>query len=140
MVSFLNRKLRRLKEEVRAIEGKEKLKQVIVVRSDLAMSKGKLAVQVAHGAVGSFIGTEHRNAEMARIWIRQGQKKVVVSVAGLAELDNIEKQLRISDLVFEKIADAGRTELAPGTATCIGIGPDVEAEIDKITGGLPLLK
>ena len=136
MVSFF----KRIKEEVLAIEGKENLKQVIVVRADLGMSPGKLAAQVAHASVGAFIKTEGTNAEFGRLWVKQGQKKVVLSAADLAALENVEKQLRKSGLAHVRISDAGRTELAPGTTTCIGIGPHVEEEIDKITGSLPLLK
>ena len=136
MVSFF----KKLKKDVMLIEGKENLKQVIVVRTDLGMSPGKLAAQVAHGAVGALIMAENSNPELARIWLRQGQKKVVVGVKSEAELDRVAQQAGQMGIVFEKISDAGRTELAPGTATCVGIGPDVEREIDKITGSLSLLK
>jgi PTH2 family peptidyl-tRNA hydrolase len=38
------------------------------------------------------------------------------------------------------IQDRGLTEIAPGTVTVLGIGPDRADRIDKITGDLPLLK
>jgi PTH2 family peptidyl-tRNA hydrolase len=37
------------------------------------------------------------------------------------------------------VTDAGRTEIAPGSVTCIGLGPESSARIDKVTGGLSML-
>ncbi len=136
MVSFL----KRIREEVLAIEGKEEVKQVIAVRTDLGMSQGKLAAQVAHASVGAFVNTEHNNAEMARLWLKGGQKKVVLGIPSPEELKGLEEKAKANGLAFEAVSDAGRTELAPGTSTCIAIGPDVDEEIDKLTGSLPLLK
>ena len=37
------------------------------------------------------------------------------------------------------IKDAGHTVVEPGTITCLGIGPDKEYKIDKITGKLKMV-
>ena len=55
----------------------------------------------------------------------------------LEELAIMAEQL---DLTYELIQDAGHTEVPPGTTTCIGIGPNLEHMVDKVTGNLPLLK
>ncbi len=54
------------------------LKQVIIVRSDIKMGKGKIASQVAHASVSSFYEVLQKNKEMAERWIKEGQKKVVL--------------------------------------------------------------
>ena len=37
------------------------------------------------------------------------------------------------------ITDAGRTQVEPGTVTCMGLGPAPASELDKITGELKML-
>ena len=129
-----------LRKTVRIFEGKEPLKQVIVVRADLKMSPGKLAAQVAHGSVSSFFKMEHHFGELAKVWIKEGMKKVVLSVGTLEELKAVEKKAKELELISVMVRDAGRTELASGEITCVGIGPDSSSKIDKVTGSLPLLK
>lgn len=109
-------------------------KQVIVVRSDLNLPIGKLAAQVAHAAVQAALRSDH-----TRKWQDEGQKKVVVNATSLDELHDIKHAADANGLPTALITDAGKTIIAPGTTTCLGIGPDEEAKIDKVTGGLPLL-
>ena len=61
-------------------------KQVIVIRTDLGMSKGKIAVQVAHAAVSAVEQARRHQLTWLRAWLREGQKKVVVKVPGSEEL------------------------------------------------------
>ena len=114
------------------------IKQVIVVRTDLDMGKGKLAAQVGHACV---MGAEHvrkSNPEWFSIWWN-GQEKVVLKVVNLKELEEIKRSAIEFDLPWSEITDAGHTQIAPGTTTCISIGPAPEEKIDKITGDLKLL-
>lgn len=124
-------------------EKKDKLefayKQVIVVRKDLRLSKGKLAVQVAHAAVSAVEDCKHQNAAWFDAWFREGQKKVVVEVAGLGDLIDLYNQAIRAELPAVIIKDAGLTEVPPGTVTCVGIGPAPSELVDKITGKLKLL-
>ena len=110
------------------------LKQVMVVRSDLKMGKGKIAAQVAHAAIAAADKSRYRGE-----WLSSGQKKSVVKVAGEKELLSILRLARQAGLPAELIEDAGHTQVEPGTRTCVGIGPAPEGEIDRITGGLKLL-
>lgn len=116
-----------------------KIKQVIVVRADLKMSKGKMAVQVAHASVSAAEDSRTRFSTWWRNWLIQGQRKVVVKVKSKDELIKIFNEARKMGLPVSLISDRGLTELKPGTITCIGIGPAPEKLIDKITGNLPLL-
>jgi len=117
----------------------EDFKQVIAVRSDLKLSKGKLAVQVAHASVSAVELARDRYREWLSIWLSQGQKKVAVKVKNLSELLEIKSQAESLKLPTVLIVDSGLTELPPGTATCVGIGPAPAALIDKVTGKLKLL-
>jgi peptidyl-tRNA hydrolase, PTH2 family len=110
------------------------LKQVIVVRNDLEMGKGKIAAQVAHAAVSAADKSRYKAD-----WVRQGQQKAVVKVTGEKELLKILGEARDVGLATALIEDAGHTQIEPGTKTCVGIGPAPEDEIDKITGKLKLL-
>ncbi|MDI6730289.1 MAG: peptidyl-tRNA hydrolase Pth2 [Candidatus Altarchaeum sp.] len=110
------------------------LKQIIVVRNDLKLSKGKLAAQVAHAAISA--------AEISKFkkqWLAEGQKKVVVKCESLDVLLEIYERSKKSSIATSLIQDAGMTEIPPETITCIGIGPDEEEKIDKITKNLKLL-
>ncbi len=113
------------------------LKQVIVVRDDLKLSRGKLAVQVAHAAI---IGYLKSDPGLRKKWLDEGQKKVVLKVGSLEELMGIKYKAERENLVVGIVQDAGLTEIPPGTVTAVVIGPDEEKRIDKVTGNLPLLK
>jgi len=114
------------------------IKQVIVVRTDLEMGKGKIAAQVGHACV---MGAEHVRKSHPE-WFNEwwaGQEKVVVKVSGIKELQEIKRHAIELDLPWSEVSDAGHTQLAPGTTTCISIGPAPENLIDKVTGTLKLL-
>lgn len=115
-------------------------KQVIAVRTDLKISPGKLAVQVAHAAVEAVIicMESQRCREWLDLWREQGMKKVVVKGGGEENLVRIYNRCKEEGLPCSLIRDAGRTELEPGTLTAVGLGPAPSELIDKITGGLSL--
>jgi PTH2 family peptidyl-tRNA hydrolase len=114
-------------------------KQVIVFRSDLKLSKGKIAAQAGHGAVSAAEEARKHNREWWKAWIDEGQCKIAVKVKSEKELLALEKQAKDSALPCALIIDRGLTEVPPGTITCLGIGPAPSEIIDKLTGKLPLL-
>ncbi len=116
-----------------------KYKQVIAVRTDLGMSKGKMAVQVAHGAVSAAERTRVVKQDIWKSWLREGQKKVAVKVQSEEELTDLMREAVNHSLTYSLIRDAGMTELPPGTMTVIAIGPAKTDEINKVTGDLKLL-
>jgi PTH2 family peptidyl-tRNA hydrolase len=113
-------------------------KLVIVVREDLKMSVGKLSAQVAHAAVSCSLDAKSRKPKWFSGWYSEGQRKVVLKVKGVDELRALKDKATRAKLPNVLIADAGLTELPPGTATCLGIGPAPAKDIDPITGSLPL--
>ncbi len=114
-------------------------KLMIAVRKDLKLSHGKMAVQVAHAAVGCTLECQKRLPRIFSGWLEQGQKKVVVKVATIREIFDLKEKARRSDIIFHVVTDAGRTEVEPGTITCIGLGPDKESILDDLTGELKLV-
>jgi len=115
---------------------KMELKQVILVRNDLKMPKGKLAAQVAHGSVEAVVNSDPK---LVQKWLKEGMKKVVLKVDSLNELKKMLQAAKNEGLKVGWINDAGRTFLEPGTATVLGIGPDEEQKIDLVTGHLKML-
>ncbi len=116
-----------------------KNKLVVVVRDDLNLSCGKLAVQVAHAAVECALRSFKEKKNIFKEWRDEGQRKIVVRVKSLEELFNLKDRAERLGLLTCLIRDAGLTEVPPGTITCLGIGPDDEQTINKVTGNLPLL-
>ncbi len=115
------------------------MKLVVVVRTDLNMGKGKICAQVAHAAVECVLETLKRNPEKVEKWRNEGAKKIVLKVKSEKELIKIYERAKKEGLVTVLIKDAGLTQIPPGTITCVGIGPDEDEKIDKITGHLKLL-
>ncbi len=114
------------------------VKQVIAVRTDLDMGKGKIAAQVGHACV---LGAEHvrkSNPEWFNEWWN-GQEKVVVKVNSMKELEAVREHAISLNIPWSEVTDAGHTQIAPGTTTCISLGPAPEDLINKVTGDLKLL-
>ncbi len=112
------------------------MKQVILVRQDLKMDKGKLSVQVAHASVEATL-----NSSKTKIheWKHEGMKKVVLKVKDLKELKQFLINAKSSGFTTGLIKDAGKTFFKRPTITCLGIGPDDEEKIDSLTGNLKML-
>lgn len=141
-------------------------KQVIVMRKDLNMRKGKMIAQGSHASMAFLLnagdlifnedvdpesfyilkdGQDYANMqssfkEMFKNWITTGQTKICVQVNSEAELDEIFNKAEEAGLTVHMITDSGRTEFnGIPTKTCLAIGPNEVSKIDKITGHLNLL-
>jgi PTH2 family peptidyl-tRNA hydrolase len=114
-------------------------KQVIVIRSDLKMGKGKIAAQAGHAAVSAAEEARKHHRKWWVAWLNEGQCKIAVKVKGEKELLKIEKQAKECGLPVVLIVDRGLTQLPPGTVTCLGVGPAPADKVDKITSKLALL-
>lgn len=137
------------------------MKQVIVMRKDLNMRKGKMAAQAAHASMkvvaekmvkaeGRFISDYGISDGGFHCFIPKGTplydwlngifKKVVVGVSNEDELLEIYARAKKHDILTALITDSGATEFhGVPTNTCIAVGPDTEEKIDSITGHLQLL-
>ncbi len=111
-------------------------KQVILVRQDLKMPKGKLAAQVAHASVEGLLKSHKDDITK---WRAEGMKKIVLKVSDKKELFQYKLKAEKAGLESAIIQDAGLTVFEKPTITCLVIGPDKEEKIDKITGKLKIL-
>ncbi len=117
----------------------EEIKQVILVRADLEMGKGKLAVQVAHASLLSYLEALNKDKSIVEKWLRNGQKKIALKVSNEDDLIRFYKAFQYKNIPCALVEDAGLTELPPGTKTALGIGPWYSNEIDVLTKNLKLL-
>lgn len=118
------------------------MKQSIVLRRDLEMGRGKAAAQAAHAAceaVFLILSSKKREwREWLEKWRVEGQKKVVLRVDSLEELLMVYEKAKAEGLPASLVADAGHTQLPPGTKTAVAVGPAPDALVDRVTGSLKL--
>ena len=117
------------------------LKQVILIRTDLNMSKGKIAAQAAHASVECVLkALKSKEAEKkVKDWHNKGMMKIALKVENEKELYKYIQQAKDEGMTTSTITDAGHTFVEPGTVTCGCIGPDEVERIDRITGKLKIL-
>jgi PTH2 family peptidyl-tRNA hydrolase len=123
-------------------------KQVIVMRKDLNMRKGKMIAQGAHASLKVILDAGSRTNHVFVIaawpalaaWLAGRFTKVCVAVDSEAALDAIAEKARAANLPCAIIVDSGATEFhGVPTKTCIAVGPAWSDEIDAVTGELTLL-
>ncbi|XP_066507321.1 peptidyl-tRNA hydrolase 2, mitochondrial [Hoplias malabaricus] len=113
-------------------------KLILVIRSDLKMGKGKVAAQCSHAAVSAYKQVQRRNPDLLKQWEYCGQPKVVVKAPDEESLMELLMHAKEVGLTVSLIQDAGRTQIAPGSRTVLGVGPGPSDLVDKVTGHLKL--
>jgi PTH2 family peptidyl-tRNA hydrolase len=122
-------------------------KQVIVMRKDLGMRKGKMVAQGCHASLGVITNylKDHSHAQLLEDprtwpWLASSFTKICVYVESEEELLALEAKAKEQGVLSCLITDSGKTEFSGiPTKTCIAIGPDTIERVDNVTGGLPLL-
>ena len=128
-------------------------KQVIVLRKDLNMRKGKMVAQGAHASFAAVMGPKHNNLfglmwrllkvlfnREIRGWLAGRFAKITVSVDSEAELFVIYDKAKKAGMVCALIQDAGFTEFGGvPTYTAVAVGPALTEKVNEITGHLKLL-
>lgn len=119
-------------------------KQVIVIRKDLNMRRGKEIAQGSHASMKFMAEQLHDGNDTvkltteARAWIDGQFTKVCLKVESEKELLEVFQAALSAGLTAKIIVDAGKTDAGSGkgnpTKTCIAIGPNWADEIDKVTG------
>ncbi|VVT53793.1 uncharacterized protein SAPINGB_P003752 [Magnusiomyces paraingens] len=117
----------------------EECKMVLVVRTDLGMTKGKIAAQCAHAAVACYKSIQRTNPLILARWERLGQAKITLKANSEEELLTLQAMAISLDVTAKTVRDAGRTQIAAGSMTVLGLGPAPKSTIDQITKDLKLL-
>ncbi|KAL0045326.1 hypothetical protein WJX82_003857 [Trebouxia sp. C0006] len=110
-------------------------KVVLIVVRSLHMSPGKIGAQCAHAAVGLYKVMVTNRAPWLSAWESAGEKTVVLAVDTAQELKVLAEQAQAMSLATFTVADAGRTEVAPGSVTVLAIG-GVSELVDQVSGKL----
>jgi len=113
------------------------VKQVIIVRKDVEMGKGKIGAQVAHASLGAYRKAKKLDARVVGEWEREGGKKIVLK-GTLEEIMAFKQWADAEGVASYLVQDAGHTQVEPGTVTALGLGPDSDGKL-KPTEKLKLL-
>jgi len=113
-------------------------KMVLIVRTDLGMTKGKAAAQCAHAALGCYKKAVKSNAAALEAWEKTGQAKICLKIDNAEAMMDLATKARENGIAWSVVRDAGRTQVEAGSLTVLGIGPADVNDIDQITGHLKL--
>ncbi|CAH2354898.1 peptidyl-tRNA hydrolase 2 [[Candida] railenensis] len=120
------------------------VRMTLVVRQDLKMGKGKAAAQCSHATLALYKmitnpESEAYNEQMVKRWeYGNGQAKITLQVPNQEEMDMLYAQAISLGVNSYIVHDAGRTQIAAGSATVLGLGPAPKAVLDQITSDLKL--
>ncbi|KAI9481249.1 MAG: peptidyl-tRNA hydrolase PTH2-domain-containing protein [Benjaminiella poitrasii] len=109
----------------------DNFKLTLVVRSDLGMTKGKIAAQCGHATLACYKATKKVNPSLLKAWETSGQAKVALKCDSEDKLLELQAIALSLGLPAQTIQDAGRTQIAPGSRTVLGVGPGKKIEIDN---------
>ena len=115
----------------------QSMKLVLLVRTDVKMTKGKACAQCSHAAVRACQVAHRYAPQKLQAWLSQGQKKITLKVTE-QELTSLLRKVHQTDIICGTIQDAGHTQVDPGTVTVGFVGPWNENELDNVTGHLKL--
>lgn len=103
-------------------------------------STGKMAAQCSHATLACYKALlRSENRSTLDRWERHGQAKIALQAQSEDELQTLQAQALSLGLCARVIHDAGRTQVAGGTTTVLGVGPGPKSLVDQVTGRLKLL-
>ena len=121
-----------VKDHRTAADAVEKeLKMWLLVRKDLPMSAGKLAVQSGHALGTCMTNVALKNPELIKAYLADAQPKISVRVKSQEELESCVALCREAGIEAVTITDAGRTEFEQQTMTVGAIGPCYRDDLPK---------
>ena len=121
------------------VEGNEEYKMVLCVNTSLKMGKGKIASQCGHAAIDAYDMARIKTPVSVKQWKNYGAKKIACKVQNTDEMIDIYTKAIRAGMVAQLVQDQGRTQIAPGSYTVLGIGPAPCSEFKDITDHLSLL-
>jgi peptidyl-tRNA hydrolase len=114
-------------------------KMVLCVNQELTMGKGKVAAQCCHAAVGCYKRASKQCPAGLRAWEYSGCAKIALKCPTQDELEMIAAKAMERDIPIYLVEDAGRTQIAAGSRTVLGLGPAPAHVFDGVTSHLKLM-
>ena len=115
------------------------MKLVCVVNQSLKMGKGKIAAQVGHASVESFLRAGTTHPDHLEAWLSGGQKKICLKAEDEGVFAELMRAADKEQIPGHIVRDAGHTQIPSGSQTVLALGPYDEEHLDKSTGHLKLL-
>ncbi len=113
----------------------EESKLILCVRTDLGMSKGKIAAQAGHATLGAYNTAKRKSPALVRRWERDAQPKIALAIKSAGEAKELERRARAASLPTYVVHDAGRTQIAAVSCECRNEQPFTDIyEIGELDG------
>ncbi|EGC30037.1 hypothetical protein DICPUDRAFT_11061, partial [Dictyostelium purpureum] len=113
-------------------------KQVLIIRTDLGMTKGKIIAQCCHATLGARQKALSTNKKELLQWEVFGAAKITLKANSEAELFELRDKAKKEGVVNYLVLDAGHTQIPSGSATVLAIGPAPKAKVDAVAKHLKL--
>lgn len=113
----------------------EELKMYLLIRGDIEMPEGKLAIQAAHAILGAWVNCHDEELKAKYLGlnpegqITSGQAKISLKAKNLHAMERARAECRALGISTALVTDAGRTVFNEPTVTCLGIGPVTRSKL-----------
>lgn len=122
------------KRRIRVKDGRHQM--VVVVNTDLKMSRGKILSQFGH-AIDGVSEQLADNPRLAEAWRASGSAKIALK-GTQDQINQVYYSAKELGLMYYRVFDAGKTQVPAGSNTCIVVGPATKEDLDPVTGRLSL--
>jgi PTH2 family peptidyl-tRNA hydrolase len=116
----------------------DQLSMALLVRNDLEMTPGKVAVQCAHAAVDCSLQARKIIPQIFEMWRNTGSRKICLAALDEEDILYWKEKCNEVGLVHSLVRDAGRTEVPSETITVLGVGPAHKTSLDDLFSNLDL--
>ena len=103
------------------------------------INKGKIAAQCGHAAVGCYKRAQRQCPSALSAWERTGCAKIAVKCPNEDEMSRIFDKAVQMGIPLYLVEDAGRTQIAAGSRTVLGLGPAPVRVFEGVTSHLKLM-
>jgi PTH2 family peptidyl-tRNA hydrolase len=114
-------------------------KMVLCVNQDLSMGKGKIAAQCCHAAVACYQIAKKQCPRALAAWERTGCAKIALKCPTQEMMEEIAVMALSKDIPVYLVEDAGRTQIAAGSRTVLGLGPAPVSAFQGVSDHLKLM-
>ncbi|KAL7577298.1 hypothetical protein ACA910_002040 [Epithemia clementina (nom. ined.)] len=112
---------------------------VLCVNTSLPMGKGKIAAQCCHAAVACYKRARKTIPNAVQAWEYTGCAKIATKCPTQDEMEDIAAKAIERGIPVYLVEDAGRTQIAPGSKTVLGLGPAPVYVFEGVSDHLKLM-